>query len=157
MLSLRSIDEHNWFGVLALQIKPSQTKFVASPVNILARAYVYRNNNAQALAIYNDEKIIGVCLICELNDDLCVYELQQFLIDYRYQGRGFGKDAVKLVISMLKNKGKYSMAEACVHRDDIVALNLYKSVGFIDTKLRDRQVPESILLRYYLKDEEDGS
>ncbi len=150
MISLRAITEKNWFKVLNLEVTPSQSHFVSPPINILARAYVYRHNKAEALAIYNNETMVGICLICELNNDLDTYELQQFMIDHNYQGMGYGKEALKLIIAKLRNDGKYPIIETCVHRDDVIALEVYNSLGFVDTKLRDRQVPESLLLRYYI-------
>ena len=151
MVNLQPVNEHNWFKVIALELSPEQETFTSSPLNILARAYVYRDNNARAFAIYSNEIIVGVCLICELNSLLSTYELQQFMIDKNYQGMGYGSQALKKIIKMLKKEGRYSCLEACVRKADTIAIDMYTANGFINTRQVESQVPDSLLLRYCFK------
>ena len=39
------------------------------------------------------------------------YVLDQFMIDERFQGRGYGKEAVKLLICLMKEQGKFNRVE----------------------------------------------
>lgn len=42
-----------------------------------------------------------------------VYDLSQFFIDEKYQRRGFGIEAVRQIIELMKKDGKYSKVTLC--------------------------------------------
>ena len=54
MVNLTEITEENRLEVGALSIDDRQKKFLASPVGILARAYVYRNCNAKGCICFKE-------------------------------------------------------------------------------------------------------
>lgn len=155
MIRLEEINEDNWCEVAKLRTTEEQKKYVASAIGILARGYVMRESRAKVYAITEDDTYVGIAMIRDIDDDPECYELQQFFIDYKYQGHGYGKQALKLIISELNRERKYANIEVCVKMEDSIAIHIYKSLGFVDTKYISPEVPDAYNLRYVLyKDNE---
>ncbi|MEA5038804.1 MAG: GNAT family protein [Clostridiaceae bacterium] len=117
----------------------------------MARGYVYRAHNAKVIGIADDCQMVGVALVKEMDEAPACYDLQQFMIDKRYQNKGFGTEALKLILSQLCREGKYNCVEVCVNKADISALHVYEKAGFIDTGYIDDDVPDCLNLMYYFK------
>jgi len=148
MISLIEINEENYQTVCELSVSEEQQNYVASPVSILARAYAKRKFNAQALAIVHNETIIGVIMYLELHDDPACYTIEQLLIDYKYQNKGYGQVALKLVMDILASERKYEAIEICVKKSALQAMRVYTNAGFVDTGYTDPNEPDSYILRY---------
>ena len=148
MVSLIDVMENNYLTVCALSVTEEQKGFLVSPTGILARAYAKRNRSARALAITNNETIIGVLMYMELFEEPACYTIEQFLIDFRYQNMGFGGQALQLVIDILAKEGKYKSIEVCVKMKNTHAIRMFKKAGFTDTGYIDPDVPDSYCLRY---------
>lgn len=71
----------------------------------MARAYAYRNYRSRAFVIYNDELPVGMGMYYDLPELEC-YDLSQLFIDERYQGQGYGRAAVGMVLEAMKQDGK---------------------------------------------------
>ena len=146
MIRLVEIDENNFEAVRRLEVRPDQRRFLDSPLGILARGYVYRAQRARALAIEDDGKVVGLMLVKDMDEKPVCYDLQQFMIDSRYQGRGYGAAALGLLLDELRAEKKYPVAEVCVHRDNAAALALFAGAGFADTGYVDPDVPDCLNL-----------
>ncbi len=142
MIILDTITEENWLEVANLRVKEEQKGYVAPAIGILARAYVYRDCNAHIYVLRNDETIIGVAMVRELHEEPVGYELQQFLIDRRFQNQGYGTEALRNILAELKQEGRYPMVEVCVKMSDAEAIHLYQKVGFVDSGYLDEDVPD---------------
>jgi len=148
MISLIDVTEDNFQTICALKVTEEQQGFLSSPTGILARAYAKRNRNARALAIADNETIIGVLMFMELFEEPACYTIEQFLIDCRYQNKGFGKQALQLAIDILAGERKYESIEVCVKMENVHAIKLFKNAGFKDTGYIDPSVPDSYCLLY---------
>jgi len=125
-ITLRPIDKSNWRDCLKLKVKDEQSALVGSNANTLAMCYIYPEVNP--LGIYLDEKIIGL-ITHALDPDEQIHYINRFMIDENYQGRGFGKTALKLLIDKLKNEGVKILD--IIHKpDNSAAIKLYRSLGF---------------------------
>ena len=102
LIRLAEITEENWYDVACLSVKDSQKEFLAPPIGIIARGYVYRDCRAKVYAIENDGVPVGVALVREFTDEPLGYDLQQFMIDARYQRRGYGSAALGLILDELR-------------------------------------------------------
>ena len=67
MVELNEVTEQNWLQVVRLSVSDAQRAFVAPAVGILARAYVYRNCRARALAVEAAGKPVGLLLVRDLD------------------------------------------------------------------------------------------
>jgi len=62
------------------------------------------------------------------------YWINGFLIDSRYQGRGFGKAALLQMINDIKKRFAHCQEiRLTVHKNNAAAHRLYLSIGFIET------------------------
>ena len=146
MIRLVEIDERNFFRVRQLKVGEDQQRFLDSPLGILARGYVYRAQRARVLAAENDGEIVGLMLVKDMDEEPACYDLQQFMIDGRFQGRGYGAAALGLLLELLRQEKKYDDVEVCVHRENAAALALFTGAGFVDTGYVDPDAPDCLNL-----------
>lgn len=95
MIRLEDIDGGNWRT--PLRVSKEQEQYVANSTTILARAYAYRNTRSQALLIYEDDTPVGMAMYHD-EDSMGAYIFSEIFIDERFQGKGYGRAATKLVI-----------------------------------------------------------
>lgn len=146
MIRLVEIDERNFSRVRQLKVGEDQQRFLDSPLGILARGYVYRAQRARVLAAENDGEIVGLMLVKDMDEEPACYDLQQFMIDGRFQGRGYGAAALGLLLELLRQEKKYDDVEVCVHRENAAALALFTGAGFVDTGYVDPDAPDCLNL-----------
>ena len=139
MIRFVDIGPDNWR--LGLKVAESQKTYVANSADMLARAYAYREQRSRAFIIYDDEIPVGMGLYYDLPEMEC-YDFSQIFIDERYQGRGYGKAATRLVLDALKQDGKYNKVDLCYIQGNDVAKKLYEQFGFVEI---DRDGNEIIL------------
>lgn len=149
MIRLEDISEENWIEISRLSVSEEQQFFLDRPIGIIARGYVYRNCNARVFAIANDSVMVGVALVRDLDEEPACYDLQQFLIDRRFQNKGYGTEALRLIIAALRDERKYDCVEVCVNKNDCSALHIYQKAGFVDTGYIDDAVPNCLNLMYF--------
>ncbi len=150
MVKLTEINEENWFDAADLAVADAQKGYVAPAIGIIARGYVYRDCNGRIFVIENDDTIIGLALVREFTDEPLGYDLQQFMIDERYQCHGYGSAALGLILDELRKENHYDHVEICVKKDDSCAIHLYKKHGFADSGYFDEDAPDSLNVICYL-------
>lgn len=148
MIELFDITEENWLAIRKLAVREDQKAFLDSALGIIARGYIYRANRARVIGIAHEGECIGAALVKDLDDEPACYDLQQFMIDARYQGKGFGTAALKLILSELEAERKYDCVEVCVKKEAAEALRVYEKAGFVDTGYVDEAAPDSVCLVY---------
>lgn len=130
MISLSEINTANYKSILRLKVNENQKSYVAPNSVILAKAYAYRFEGGTALGIFADGIAVGF-IFYRLWDDS--YILDQFMIDERFQSKGYGKEALSTFIEDRKIEGKYNKILLCYIEGDMAAEALYKSFGFVIT------------------------
>ncbi len=151
MIRLLDVTEENWLEVARLSVNKEQKNFVAPAIGILARGYVYRNCNSRVIVFADDDSIVGAALVRDLDEEPACYDLQEFMIDRRFQNRGYGTKALNLILELLAAERKYECVEVCVNKEDAPALHVYEKAGFVDTGYIDDDVPDCLNLMYYFK------
>ena len=151
MITLIDVTEENWLDIARLSVSDEQKAFLDRPIGIIARGYVYRNCNARVIGIAESSRVIGVALVRDLDEEPACYDLQQFMIDKGFQNKGYGTEALKQIIELLKKDGKYSCIEVCVNQADTPALRLYEKAGFVDTGYIDDDAPDCLNLMYHFQ------
>lgn len=148
MLKLLDVTEQNWLEIRKLSVNNAQAAFLDNAVGIIARGYVYRSCRGRVIGIADDDTIVGVALVRDLDEEPACYDLQQFMIDRRYQGKGYGTAALRMILSRLETERKYDSVEVCVKKDDAAALRVYEKTGFVDTGYVAEDVPDALNLIY---------
>ena len=151
MIRLLDVTEENWLEVARLSVNKEQKNFVAPAIGILARGYVYRNCNSRIIVFADDDNIVGAALVRDLDEEPACYDLQEFMIDRRFQNRGYGTKALSLILELLAAERKYECVEVCVNKEDAPALHVYEKAGFVDTGYIDDDAPDCLNLMYYFK------
>lgn len=156
MITLIDVNEQNWADITALSVHEEQKGFLDSPVGIVARGYIYRDCNARVLGICHEKQLIGLALVKDMDEEPACYDLQQFMIDRRFQNKGYGTEALRLILSRLAGERKYDQVEVCVHQKDAAALRVYEKVGFVDTGYVDEAIPCCLNLVYRFPEEKNS-
>lgn len=150
MITLQPIDETNVMEALALRVKPEQQGFVASAAGILARAYAYRRQRAVCWGIYEERRMVGLALIHDMEEEPACYHLMELLVDAKEQRKGYGSQALSLLLADCRREGKFPRVEICVKKRDAAAIHVYERAGFRDTGYIDPDTPDSFILAYEL-------
>ncbi len=143
MIVLKEITSENIDEVLALKVDESQRSFVSSNGDSLAQAYVY-SKTAYPFAVYEDDTIVGFIMM-GYYEVKSYYTLWKFMIDRRYQHKGYGRKALELGIKYLQDGFDVSEIYTGVVPGNTVAKKLYESVGFKDTGLIELGMEEMCL------------
>lgn len=143
MISLRQITKENIDEVLSLRVNDEQKTFVSTNSESLAQAYVYRET-AWPFAVYEDDTLVGFIMM-GYYDAKQYYTLWKFMIDEKYQNKGYGRQALKLGLDFIKDKFGQVDIYTGVAVGNKVAKGLYESVGFADTGLREFGMEELCL------------
>ncbi|MHA1235404.1 MAG: GNAT family N-acetyltransferase, partial [Promethearchaeota archaeon] len=134
-IALKRITRRNLGAVLRLKVKPKQEFLVATNAKSIAQAHFYRE--AWFRAIYLGNTPIGFVLLVDTtvkykrikqkNPTLYIWRL---MIDEKYQGKGYGRESVELVINHLKTRP--NAKEVTLHHEqtDGNAGEFYEKLGF---------------------------
>lgn len=140
MVELREINGDNLEDILNLRVSESQRAFVSSTAHSLAQAWAYRKT-AFPFAVYADELPVGFVMLgyyASRNQ----YTLWKFLIDERYQHKGYGREALQLAIRYLVKSFDAGEIYTGVALGNRIAKHLYQSVGFTVTGLAEDGMEE---------------
>src|SRR4051812_14595321 len=95
-IELREINRDNWQECIKLKVAESQKNFVAPNVHSLAMAAYEPGLNPRA--IYNqDNQMVGF-IMYGWWEEQGAWWIARVMVDERYQGKGYGKAAMKQVI-----------------------------------------------------------
>ncbi|MFL0580965.1 GNAT family N-acetyltransferase [Solibacillus silvestris] len=129
MLHLKTITKDNWIKAISLKVREDQVKFVAS--NTLSLAQLNFLENFHAKGIYYGEEMVGFTLygIDEEDNEYWIYRM---MIDQKHQGKGYGKEAVQLVIEDIRAmKEPHNQTISLSYEpDNEHAKRIYEKMGF---------------------------
>lgn len=129
-VSLRPITAENVHDVLRLRVAPEQEKFVASNAYSLAEALF--EPKAWYRAVYADETPVGFMMM-EEDPAQGKYYLWRFLIDGQHQGKGYGYQAMQLLIERVRQLPNATEMTLSYVPDEHSPQPFYKKLGFADT------------------------
>lgn len=145
MIHIEAINEDNVRKICNLKLAEGQENFVASNRDSLVEAYttVTAGKVALPFGIYDDETPVGFLMIGydevkagEIKGVLgYAYSIWRFMIDERYQGRGYGRRALALAIDYIAAlpKGPAEYMYLSYDPENTRAAALYASFGFAET------------------------
>lgn len=126
-IHLEEVDPGNWR--IPFYLLEEQKHYVANSAVLLARAFAYRNQRSKAFVIYADDTPVGMALYYDI-EDYRAYDFSQFFIDSRYQGRGYGIKAAKMILDMMRSDGRYDKVYLCYIDGNDAARCMYEKLGF---------------------------
>lgn len=141
-ISLREITIENFEQCLSVSVAESQKHFVSPPVKSLATLKVFPFFTP--LAIYREEEIVGFVMF-GFNPLKARYWIVNLIIDEKFQGRGFGKAAMKKLIEGMKKLPDCDEIFLSFVPGNTGAEKLYTNLGF--EKTGDMEENGEIILR----------
>lgn len=150
MITLKKIDGKNVWDILKLHVGEEQKHFVAPNDVSIIEAYIALTHHGRAFpfGIYDGDVPVGFCMIGygaddEWEDAPAVaagnYNLWRLMIDERYQGKGYGKAAMKEILGFIAEEpcGPAELCWLSYEPENTAAKMLYESFGFRETGERD--------------------
>lgn len=151
MLRLEKINHENLGGILALEVRGEQKSFVADNEQSLAEAQtaISANGHAFPFGVFDGQTPVGFVMIGYGTDDEWTdppeiaknnYNIWRLMIDKRYQGKGYGKGALKLALDFIRTFpcGRAQYCWLSYSPENTAAKKLYCSFGFNETDRFDK-------------------
>jgi len=129
-MTLREITRDNWLQCVRLTVAPEQEAFVASNGASLAQSKY--EPEWIPLALYDDEEMVGFVMY-GVNREEGKYWILRVMVDRRYQGQGYGRAAMRLLLERLRAIPGCDEVAISYEPENEVARRLYASCGFRET------------------------
>lgn len=126
-VSLREIDAASVRAVCELSVRDDQKQFVAQ--NALSIAQAHFSPNAWFRAVYAGEHPVGFVMLFD-QPDPPEYYLWRFMIDARYQGMGFGRRAIELLVEHVRQRPNAAVLSTSVVPGEGSPQGFYERLGF---------------------------
>ena len=133
-IELRPLSDANKEECFRLKVSEAQAENIASNAGSFEAAKEHPDV-ARPFVIYADGIAVGFTMFafdlkCEDPNDR--YWLWRFMIDEKYQGRGYGKEALNNIVTYFKENGATNI-RLSTKASNVNAIRLYESVGFRST------------------------
>jgi diamine N-acetyltransferase len=126
-VELREVTAGTVREICRLVVAPGQDRFVAPNAVSIAEAYFHPT--AWFRAIYADDEPVGFLMLDD-DDTKPLYTLWRLMIADGFQGRGYGKRAVELLVDYVRTRpGATALMTSWVPGDDGPA-EFYRKLGF---------------------------
>lgn len=129
-VTLRDVTPQNLHAVLELRVSAAQEQFVASNAVSLAEAHF--EPQAWYRAIYADETPVGFVMLY-VDEQKPTYYLWRYMIDARYQGQGYGRQAMEQVIAHVRTLPNAAEMFLSYVPAEGSPQPFYQKLGFVDT------------------------
>jgi diamine N-acetyltransferase len=140
---LKDIDSSSWRDCIQLEVKEEQRPFIQSNLHSIAESRF--QNGMRLLGIYKDHIMVGFAsYILDEDGDMNLYKL---MIDKNYQGKGYGRKALALVMDMIKKETLKKEVWLSLHPDNAAAIKLYSGYGF-RRQLTGLEAEDEIFFKY---------
>lgn len=126
-IELREITMENFRDCIHLSVAEDQKGFVASNMYSLAEAKADGVSNP--LAIYADDEMVGFIMYW-LDSESGIGYIDRLMVDARFQGRGYGRAAMREVLQRLKSSPRCRRIRTSYAPQNTTAEALYESLGF---------------------------
>lgn len=148
-LRLVEVDKDNFEELTDLEIFESQYDFVADNSYSLAEAYAngMSGRYAKPFGVYEGDTPVGFVMIgYDIADEEKDYEkyplirdnylIWRFMIDKKYQKKGYGKEAMRLALEFIRTFpcGEAEYCWLSYEPENEAARQLYRSFGFIEAE-----------------------
>jgi len=136
-IELRPIDQNNWYACTQLEVKNEQMNVFPVPAVYWLAESAYCGYTP--LAMYVDEQLVGFAVYA-IDPDDGSYWIIAFMIDHKFQHKGYGRSGMEELICYIKDKHACNKIVLGHRPENQRASNLYASLGFVEVGHDDREV-----------------
>ena len=140
LLTLKSITPENYERAMQLSVREDQKRFVASLQKSLADAYVYQESVFRIA--YSETGPVGYLLVYPyVKSDRPHANIVRLMIDQDHQRQGFGRSLLRESLNLIASfDPKVEVVRISTDPENLPALTLYKSEGFIEHEMEEGEV-----------------
>ncbi len=128
VVELRELDEHAGRAVMRLRVAPAQLRFVAPNDVSLAQAFL--TDDVWVRGVFAGDLPVGFAMLSTRDRR---YYLWRFMIDHRFQGRGYGRRAMELIIDEVRAMPEADRLYLSYVPKPGGPEGFYKGLGFVET------------------------
>ena len=132
-ITFRDITQDNFYECMRLSVKKDQP-FVASNAFSVAESKIFPFWITKA--IYADEQMVGFLMYANFYEVNELY-LCRFMIDTRFQGKGYGKGTLDLLKEIAMEDQRIEKMKLSTSKDNANGIRIYEKFGFKDTNEMD--------------------
>ncbi|MEI5907924.1 GNAT family N-acetyltransferase [Bacillus spongiae] len=129
-IKLKELTVDNWEECIGLSVSDQQKSFVADNSYSLLESKFWEG--LYPLAIYYEELMVGF-LMYGIESETGRMEMSRFMIDEKYQGKGYGRLAIQQLLELVRKKIGSIEFYTSAEPDNVNAIKLYESIGFEKT------------------------
>ncbi len=138
-LNIKIIPRDKWDTIVDLSVHAEQCHFIETSLQCLndAKSNAYKMK-WDFYGIYIHDELIGFAM--HGKDRLLFFTqvwLDRFMIDKKYQGKGYGKKSMNLILQKMYDDYNCKKIYLSVHEDNYPAIELYEKLGFTKTRHKD--------------------
>lgn len=143
-MKLVEINAENWYECCQLEVSTEQAEYIES--NAISIAQSKFEPSLKPYAIYVEEKVVGFLMYNSVQEEIDGYWVYRIMVDKKFQGKGIGKAASKLMITEMAKLLNAKKVVVGYHPENLGAHHLYSRLGFIDNG--DRFGKEMAVIKY---------
>lgn len=124
------LNAENWYDCCELEVSTEQKEYMEP--NAVSIAQSKFETSLKPYAIYVADEVVGFLMYNSIQEELDGYWIYRIMVDKKFQGKGIGKAATKLMILEMAKLPNAKKIVVGYHPENLGAHNLYSSLGFID-------------------------
>ena len=124
------LNAENWYACCELEVAEEQKQYMEP--NAVSIAQSKFEPSLKPFAISEGENIVGFLMYNAVPEELDAYWIYRIMVDKKFQGKGIGKAASKLLIEEIATSVNAEKIAVGYHPKNIGAHHLYASLGFVD-------------------------
>ena len=137
-LEFRPVTQENWQSLIKLKVREGQQDFVSSNVYSIAESqFGFEEEGHWDLfpyGLYANGEPVGFAMTgLNLNHSRFQGLILRLMVDERYQGRGYGREAMKVMTEMFLADERVKAVCISYAPENEAARKLYASLGFVET------------------------
>ena len=144
-ISLEALDVNNWFKICELSVNDNQKSFF--PITNVYWIGISRyEEKTELFAIKADDEYVGLVGGGFDEDGITGY-INPIMIDYRFQGNGYAKSALLLIIEYLQKNLGVNKININHRKANEIAGKIYDKMGFIIYDENEKEYKRQINLK----------
>ena len=136
-LDFRDVTDANHAEVVAIRVAPGQDRFVNSVADAMEEAVEWARAKPWYRAVYAGGEPIGFVMLSwdvepQPPDIIGPWFLWKLIVDARHQGKGYGREIVRMVAEVVRREGGTELLTSHVPGEGSPA-GFYVKLGFVPT------------------------